>query len=71
MGYKIIPSNKAVEMRGSLYNVILKDVLYKRLKAINNFEYIGRQYEFSNNNIIQAMEDIDEALTDGLINKDK
>jgi len=67
IGYTIIKPLKAETMRGNLYKVILKDVLYDRLKAINDYEYKGITYKFLEKNILQAMQDIDEALTDGLI----
>lgn len=67
IGYTIISPEKAEQMRGNLYNVALKDILYERLTAINNFEYKGCTYKFSEKNIQQAILDIDEALTDGLI----
>ena len=67
IGYTIISPEKAEQMRGNLYNVVLKDILYERLTAINNFEYKGCTYKFSEKNIQQAILDIDEALTDGLI----
>lgn len=67
MGYSKIPSAEVQAMRGNLHNVILKDVLYQRLKAINVYEYKGVIQQFSEKNILQSMDDIDEALTDGLI----
>jgi type I restriction enzyme R subunit len=67
IGYTIIPPEQAEKMRGNLYNVILKEVLYERLNEINGFEYRGQLYKFSEKNIQQALLDIDEALTDGLI----
>lgn len=67
MGYTIIPPEKAEKMRGNLYNVILKEVLYERLTVINGFIFKGSKYKFSEKNIQQAMQDIDESLTDGLI----
>ncbi|OEF97362.1 type I restriction endonuclease subunit R [Desulfuribacillus alkaliarsenatis] len=67
IGYTPIAAEKAELMRGNLYNVVLKEVLYERLKAINSFEYKGETYNFSEKNILQAIQDIDEALTDGLI----
>lgn len=67
MGYTLLPSEKAELMRGNLYNVILKDVLYERLNAINSFMFKGKRHKFSERNIQQAILDIDEALTDGLI----
>lgn len=67
IGYVIIPPDKAEKMRGSLYNVILKDVLYAQLKKLNFYEYKGKKYNFSEQNINQAILDLDEALTDGLV----
>lgn len=67
IGYKLISPEKAEMMRGNLYKVILKDVLYERLNLINEYEYKGNKHKFSEKNIQQAMLDIDEALTDGLI----
>lgn len=65
--YTILSPEKAESMRGNLYSVILKDILYERLYEINSFEYKGKRHKFSEKNIRQAMLDIDEALTDGLI----
>lgn len=67
IGYTVIPPEEAEKMRGNLYNVILKEILYDRLKEINSYEYKGQINKFSEKNILQAMQDIDVALTDGLI----
>jgi type I restriction enzyme R subunit len=67
IGYTIISPEKAEQMRGNLYNVVLKDILYERLTAINSFDFKGCTYKFSEKNIQQAILDIEEALTDGLI----
>lgn len=67
IGYNILTPDRAEQMRGNLYNVVLKEILYERLKAINTFEFKRQEYKFSEKNIQQAILDIDEALTDGLI----
>lgn len=67
IGYTSVSPEKAEVMRGNLYKVVLKDILYERLNAINSYEYKGLEYQFSEKNIQQAMQDIDESLTDGLI----
>lgn len=67
IGYIVLPPDKAEKMRGNLYNVILKEILYECLSEINSFEFKGKVYRFSEKNIQQAMLDIEEALTDGLI----
>jgi type I restriction enzyme R subunit len=67
LGYIYIPADEAEARRGNLYNVILKNILYDRLVEINEYEYKGNHYKFSEKNILQAMQDIDEALTDGLV----
>ncbi len=67
IGYTLISPEKAEAMRGNLYNVILRELLYNQLNAINDYEYKNVRHKFSEKNILQAMQDIDEALTDGLI----
>lgn len=67
IGYTLLHPEKAEAMRGNLYNVILKDILYNKLKEINGFEYKGKHHKFSEKNINQAILDLNEALTDGLM----
>ena len=67
LGYQYIESNVAEAMRGSLYNVILTDVLRDKLMELNDYEYKGEKYKFSASNIGQAMRDLDVSLIDGLI----
>ncbi len=67
IGYNLISPRDAEVMRGNLYNVVLKDILYDRLSAINKYIYKGKEHRFSEKNIQQAMQDIDEDLIDGLI----
>lgn len=47
-------------------SVLYKDVMRDRLKAINSFEYKGRDYQFSVGNIEKAIDDIDVSLNEGL-----
>ncbi len=67
IGYTVISPDAAESIRGNLYNVVLEDILRKRLKSFNSFEYRGNKHNFSEKNIEQAILDIDEDLTDGLI----
>ena len=67
MGYIILKPEEAEVMRGSKYAVILQDVLKKQLQKINAFEYRGKKNYFSEKNIEQALLDIDEPLSDGLV----
>ncbi|TAA70643.1 type I restriction endonuclease subunit R [Planococcus salinarum] len=67
LGYQKLNSNEAEAMRGNLYEVLLKAVLERKLKELNRYEYKGNTYQFSETNIQQAMRDLDEALTDGLV----
>lgn len=67
LGYIYIPPEEAERMRGNLYNVLLIDVLKERLIALNDYEYKGQVYKFSARNIEQAIKDLDEPLTDGLV----
>ena len=67
MNYQYLPAEEAERMRGNLYNVLLKDILKKKLHELNGFEYKGETYAFSDGNIEQAIRDLDESLTDGLV----
>lgn len=67
VGYKYIATEQAEEMRGNLFDVLLKTILKCKLQEINNYEYKGTTYSFSEANIDQAIRDLDEALTDGLV----
>jgi type I restriction enzyme R subunit len=67
LGYICVPSSDTERLRGNLYNVILNDILRDKLIELNFYEYKGNQYKFSANTIQQALQDIDEALTDGLV----
>lgn len=67
LGYETIKPNDAEAMRGNLYEVLLKTVLEQKLRKLNSYEYKGVTYPFSEANIQQAIRDLDEALTDGLV----
>ncbi len=47
LGYTYISPEDAQKERGTLYNVLLKDVLRKQLQIINTYEYNGVAYKFS------------------------
>lgn len=67
LGYTCLAQKEATRQRGNLYNVLLKDILRSHLENLNGFTYQSKNYKFGEKNIRQAMQDIDEALTDGLI----
>ncbi|MBO8157847.1 MAG: type I restriction endonuclease subunit R [Bacillaceae bacterium] len=67
LGYQYLTTEEAEQMRGNLYNVLLKDILEEKLKELNHYEYKGEVRKFSNENIQQAIRDLDEPLTDGLV----
>ncbi|OAS13742.1 type I restriction endonuclease subunit R [Paenibacillus oryzisoli] len=65
--YKLLSPEQAESMRGNFYDVLLKTVLEEKLKEFNSYEYKGVTYKFSQKNIEQAIRDLDEPLTDGLV----
>lgn len=67
IGYTYIPAEQAERMRGNCYNVLLLTILEEQLKKLNSYEYKGTTYKFADNNIQQAMRDLDEPLTNGLV----
>lgn len=67
LGYIYISPEEAERIRGNLYNVLLTDILKEKLIELNEYEYKGKVYKFSKKNIDQAIKDLDEPLTDGLV----
>ena len=58
---------EAKKMRRNHYNVLLKSILKQKLNELNSYTYRGEIYSFSEKNINQAISDLDEDLTDGLV----
>ncbi|MFB1082481.1 type I restriction endonuclease subunit R [Jeotgalibacillus sp. JSM ZJ347] len=67
LGYHYVPTDQTLAMRENLNHVLLKTVLKTKLKKLNSYEYKGETYEFSESNIQQAIRDLDEPLTNGLV----
>lgn len=67
LGYQYLSPEEAERMRGNLHHVLLTTVLEEKLKELNSYEYQGRIYQFSESNIRQAIRDLDEPLTNGLV----
>ena len=67
LGFEYISPEDCMAQRGSLYDVLLKDILRKQLNVINQFEFGGIIYKFTADNIEKAIKDLDEPLTDGLV----
>ena len=67
LGYKYIDTQESEKLRGNLYNVLLKPIIKSKLNEINSYTYKGERYKFSEKNINQAINDLDELLTDGLV----
>jgi len=66
LGYTLISSEECVAQRGVRYNVLLKDILRKKLHELNIFEYGGTKYKFKPANIERAIDELDANLADGL-----
>ncbi|MGG0936970.1 type I restriction endonuclease subunit R [Brevibacillus centrosporus] len=67
LDYMVLTPDKAESLRGNLYDVLLKTILEEKLRELNSYEYKGVTYKFSQTNIQQAIRDLDDPLTDGLV----
>ncbi len=69
LGYTYLSPEEALALRaGKTSGVLLEDILKEQLQAINNIQYKGRTYDFSEANIqsgINALKDV--PLQEGLI----
>lgn len=64
---KFITQSENVKNRDNkTSSVLYKDIMRKKLKEINSFEYKGQDYQFSIGSIEKAIEDIDVSLNEGL-----
>ena len=67
IGYQYISPEKANQLRSNLHDALLRTVLEEKLKELNSYEYKGEIRKFSDTNIQQAIRDLDESLTNGLV----
>lgn len=67
MGYQYISPEECEKQRGTLYNVLLKDILREQLHKINQFTFNGVAYKFTADNIEKAISELDEHSTEGVI----
>ncbi|MGG1229747.1 type I restriction endonuclease subunit R [Bacillus halotolerans] len=67
LNYRYLTSEESERMRGNLHNVLLRTILEEKLRSFNFYEYKNQIYKFSDTNIQQAIRDLDEPLTNGLV----
>lgn len=67
LGYEYFSPQQALESRGGKRSeVLLEEVLRKQLQQLNRIHYMGREYDFSNANIKNAINQIKNIRYDGL-----
>ena len=67
MGYTYLSREECAALRDNPFGVLLKPILKIQLEKLNSFEYGGEKRSFSDANILRAVDELDEPLTDGLI----
>ncbi|CAC9541443.1 Type I restriction-modification system, restriction subunit R (EC 3.1.21.3) [uncultured Gammaproteobacteria bacterium] len=66
MGWQFITPKEMHDYRDNTSQVVLKDILLKRLQVLNSFEYKNNRYLFSDKNLAKAIASIDVPLDEGL-----
>jgi type I restriction enzyme R subunit len=67
MGYEYISCEELKKQRSDDNNkFILKDIAFESLKKINEFEYKGEMYPFSDKNVLDAIEELENIPVQGL-----
>ncbi len=66
MGWQFITPKEMRDYRDNTSQVVLKDILLKRLQVLNSFEYKNNRYLFSDKNLAKAIASIDVPLDEGL-----
>jgi type I restriction enzyme R subunit len=68
LGYRYLTPEEAIAARGGrLAGVLLETVLAEQLRRINTVRFKGREYPFSEGNILAAVQALKEVVDDGLI----
>lgn len=68
LGYEYLGPARAVELRGGrLAGVLLEPVLIEQLRRINRIRFKGREYPFSEGNVLGAVQALKDVVDDGLI----
>ncbi len=68
LGYKYLsPEEALIERNNKTSNVILERILENQLRQMNNIDFKGNNYPFSNNNITNAIQSLKQILFDGLV----
>ena len=67
LGYTLLSPIECAAERNGRYNVLLKNILRKKLHELNVFEYGNTKYKFKPANIERAIYELDANLADGLL----
>ena len=72
MGYRYIPTPEAMQERdGDTSKFILKQTALKKLNEINDYEINGDVYKFSEKDVREAIDELENIQLEGLINTSK
>ncbi len=67
MGYTYLPHAEVQRLRGEDNSkFILKDIAFENLKRVNHFEHNDKTYPFSDKNILDAIEELENIPLNGL-----
>ena len=68
MGYRYIPAEEALKQRrGDTSNFILADIAAKKLMELNSYEIDGAEYKFSEKDVRDAIDELENIQYEGLI----
>lgn len=67
LGYKYIYPEKISKLKRGESTPLLTEILERKLKDINSYEYKGKNYDFGEGIIKKAMKDLDLPIVEGLV----
>ncbi len=72
MGYRYIPCDEVMkERRGDTSKFILKDTAFRKFSEINGYECNGQQYKFSEAEVMEVIDELENIPFEGLIDTSK
>lgn len=71
MGYCYLSREECLKERGSKNNFLLHDIAFNKLRELNSFEEAGEVYPFSDQNIKNAIDELEAMPLEGILDTSK
>lgn len=72
LGYRYIPALEVMRQRGNdTSKFLLKETAFRKLSEINEYEHNGQEYKFSDKDVAEAIDELENLQYEGLVDTSK